>query len=150
MKAKRIEFMIAAIRIALLGLLAVMSSPSPSSAQTGTVQLVITKAEFIFGVEGGGGTLNFRGVQYPLTVGGVSLGASIGISTTNLVGTVSNIFNPGDIAGTYSAAGGGAAVIVGAGGVQMRNARGVILNLQGNSVGLNFSLDVSGITIGLR
>jgi hypothetical protein len=149
-KIKCVRSMTAALRIALLGLMALMIRPGESLAQTATIQIVITKAEFIFGVEGGGGTLNFRGYQYPLTVGGVSLGASIGISTTQLVGTVSNIFRPEDIVGTYSAVGGGVAVIVGGGGVQMQNARGVILNLQGSSVGLDFSLNVSGITIGLR
>jgi hypothetical protein len=34
--------------------------------------------------------------------------------------------------------------------VRLRNANGVVLELRGRQVGLQFSLDVSGIVIGLR
>ena len=54
---------------------------------------------------------------------------------------------PGDIAGTYSAIGAGAAVAGGAGGVALQNARGVILELHGVKVGVELSAAVGGVTI---
>ena len=75
----------------------------PAEAATGSVSLHIASAGFIFGVTGGSGTLTFRGQQFPLRVGGISAGALIGVSATDLVGTASNLHSPGDIAGIYSA-----------------------------------------------
>jgi hypothetical protein len=54
---------------------------------------------------------------------------------------------PGDIAGSYSAIGAGAAVAGGAGGVQLQNARGVILQLHGVKVGVELSAAVGGVTV---
>ena len=138
------------LRTALLGLLAFAGCMTPSQADNGGIQIVLTKAEFIVGIQGGSGVLSFQGNNYPLSVGGVSLGADIGISTTQLTGTVSNLFNPADIQGSYVAGGGSAAVIVGASVVQLQNQKGVTLNLSGPSYGLNFTLDVNGLTLSLR
>ena len=67
-----------------------------------------------------------------------------------LVGRAYNMRRPSDIAGTYTAAGAGVAVIRGPSVVRLRNANGVVLELRGRQVGLEFSLDVSGIVIGMR
>src|SRR5208282_5928650 len=62
---------------------------APAEAATGSVALHIASAGFIFGVTGGSGTLTFRGRQYPLSIGGISAGALIGASATDLIGTAS-------------------------------------------------------------
>jgi hypothetical protein len=138
--------------LALLGLVAfaVASLPATSQAETGSVRFVITKAGFIVGVGGGSGTLSFKGRQYPLSVGGVSLGATIGASKTELVGRALNMGRPSDIAGTYSAIGAGAAVAAGAGVVTLQNSKGVVLELKGRKVGLEASVAVSGMEISMR
>ena len=51
-------------------------------------------------MQGGNGTLTFRGKSYPLNIGGVGLGATIGASRAVLVGTASNLHSAGDIVGT--------------------------------------------------
>jgi hypothetical protein len=135
------------VRAAVLGLLASAGLATPSQAETGTVRVVFTKAGFIVGVGGGQGVLTFRGKNYPFRVSGASLGATIGASTTKLVGKALNIRGPGDIAGTYSALGAGAALAAGAGGVQLQNANGVILQLTGAKVGVEFSAALAGVTI---
>ena len=56
----------------------------PAEAATAAVSLHIASAGFIFGVTGGSGTLTFRGQRYPLRVGGISAGALIGVSATDL------------------------------------------------------------------
>ena len=138
--------------LALLGLvaLAVVSLPVPSRAETGSVHFVVTKAGFIVGVGGGSGTLTFQGRRYPLSVGGVSFGATIGASKTELVGRALNMHRPSDIAGTYSAIGAGAAVAAGAGVVTLQNSKGVVLELKGRKIGLEASVAISGLEISLR
>ena len=132
---------------AVLGLVAVASASTASQAETGSVRVVFTKAGFIVGVGGGRGILTFRGHHYPFTVSGMSFGATIGASTTQLAGRALNMHAPGDIAGSYSAIGAGAAVAGGAGGVALQNARGVVLELHGVKVGVELSASVGGVTI---
>ena len=141
-------------RIRFLGvaltLLALFGTASPSRADTGTVRVVFTKGGFIVGVGGGHGVLKFRGHNYPFTVSGMSVGFTIGASTTNLVGKALNLQNAADIQGTYTAAGAGGALAAGAGGVQLQNQKGVILQLAGGKVGVELSAAVGGVTITLQ
>jgi len=97
------------------------------------------------GVGGGRGILTFRGHNYPFRVSGMSFGATIGASTNKMIGQALNMRAPGDIAGTYSAVGAGAAL--GAGGVQLQNGKGVILQLHGVKAGVELSASVGGVTI---
>ncbi len=122
---------------------------APAEAATGSISLHIASAGFIFGVTGGSGTLTFRGAQYPLRIGGISAGALVGVSATDLVGTASNLHAPGDIAGIYSAIGAGMSVAGGRSAAQLSNANGVVLRLRGRQVGFSFSIDLSGMSISL-
>jgi len=140
----RRSILISAAALAGLGL------STSAEAATGSVRLKIVSGGFIVGVGGGSGVLIFRGVRYPLSVGGVSLGATIGISGTELVGEAFHLHDARDIEGTYGAASAGLAVAGGAGVVQLSNSRGVLLRLSGRQVGFKLSLAVSGLTISLK
>jgi hypothetical protein len=135
---------------AMLGLSGTTGFVTPSRAETGQVAVVFTKGGFIVGVGGGEGVLVFRGKRYPFTVSGMSVGATIGASTTKLVGRALNLRGPASIEGNYSAIGAGGALAGGAGGVQLQNANGVILQLSGPKVGVELSAAVAGVTIRLR
>ncbi len=137
------------VQLALAGLL-VSGMATSAQAETGAVRVVFTKGGFIIGVGGGHGVLTFRGRHYPFRVSGMSIGATIGASTTNLVGHALNIRSPGDIAGNYGAIGAGGALAAGAGGVQLQNERGVILQLHGAKVGVELSAAVGGVQIALE
>jgi hypothetical protein len=137
------------IQLALAGLL-VSSLTTAAQAETGAVRVVFTKGGFIIGVGGGRGVLTFRGHHYPFRVSGMSFGATIGASTTDLVGRALNMHSPGDIAGNYSAIGAGGALAAGAGGVQLQNEKGVILQLHGVKVGVELSAAVGGVQIALE
>lgn len=123
---------------------------SASIADTGTVSVVFTKGGFIVDVGGGQGVLTFRGKRYPFTVSGMSLGLSIGASTSKFVGKAFNLRRPGDLAGSYVTVGAGGAVAAGAGGVQLQNANGVILQLSGARIGAEVSAAVGGVTITMQ
>ncbi len=132
---------------AMLGLVGLASFSTTSRAETGSVRVVFTKAGFIVGVGGGRGILTFRGHDYPFSVSGMSLGATIGGSTNKMIGRALNMRAPGDIAGSYSTIGAGGALAGGAGGVQLQNANGVVLQLHGVKAGLELSAAVGGVTI---
>ena len=134
-----------------LGVLASASLSTPSRAETGTIRAVFTSGGFIVGVGGGQGVLTFRGHHYPFTVSGMSVGFTIGASTTQMQGHALHLRTAADIQGTYSAIGAGGALAAGAGGVQLQNNRtGVVLQLAGARVGVELSAAVGGVTIALR
>jgi hypothetical protein len=147
MKKNRTRIFRTLICGAILGLVTVASVPTASQAETGSVRVVFTKGGFIIGVGGGRGVLTFRGHHYPFTVSGMSFGATIGASTSQLAGRALNMHAPSDIAGTYNAIGAGAALAGGAGGVQLQNAKGVVLQLHGVKVGVELSASVGGVTV---
>jgi hypothetical protein len=122
---------------------------TPSSAETGQIRISAGKAGFIVGVGGGSGTLTFKGKTYRLSVGGISVG-TIGIAQVNLSGTARNLRTAADIAGTYSAVGAGIAVVGGTKVAQLQNGNGVVITLRGAQVGVDLSLNLSGMTISLQ
>ena len=147
MKKYRTGMMLAAV----LGLLASAGVATPSLAEVGQVAVVFTKGGFIVGVGGGRGVLTFKGRHYPFRVGGMSVGFTIGASTTHLQGNALNLRSPADIQGSYSVIGAGGALAAGAGGVQLQNNQtGVILQLTGGKVGVELSAAVGGVTITLE
>ena len=84
-----------------------------------------------------------------MRIGGISAGATIGASGTELVGTAYHLHSPADIEGIYSAIGAGLSVAGGRSAAQLSNAKGVVLRLRGRQIGFMFSLDLSGMQISL-
>ena len=120
------------------------------AAPDGTIDLTLYKAGFIVGGSGGSGTLKFKGKQYPVDIGGVSLGATIGASKAELIGEVYNLKQPSDIEGTYTAVQAGVAVAGGGKVAELKNSKGVVLKVQGKQVGLELALDLSGMEVKLK
>ena len=137
-------------RLALAVFLVTGVLPTAAQAETGAVRVVFTKGGFIVGVGGGEGVLTFRGHHYRFNVSGMSVGFTIGASTTKFTGQALNLRSPGDIQGTYAVIGAGGALAAGAGGVQLQNEKGVILQLAGAKVGVELSAAVGGVTIALK
>jgi hypothetical protein len=121
----------------------------PAQAATGVVYMKITSGGFILGATGGRGTLTFAGQVYPISIGGISAGLTIGFSETELDGIASHLHVPGDIQGQYSQFGAGMAVAGGVEVARLSSARGVRLRLRGRQVGFMFSVDLSGMTLSL-
>jgi hypothetical protein len=140
------------LRTCLVALLALVGASVSSAvyADSGTVRISVFKGGWVIGGSGGSGVLNFRGRQYPLSVGGLSAGLVFGASQTNFSGRVTNIRSPSDVAGVYGAAGGGLAVIGGVRAIVLRNEKGAVLSLSGRQIGLMANLDLSGMAISLQ
>jgi hypothetical protein len=126
-----------------------LGASAPSRAESGTVRLHIVKVGFILGVGGGQGVLYYHGHRYPLTIGGIGIG-SLGVAAVDLVGTAHHLRSPADIAGTYGAAGAGAAIVGGAAVATLQNDKGVVLNVRGVQAGFQVSLGLAGMTISFR
>jgi hypothetical protein len=122
---------------------------APSYAETCSVRLHIVKAGFIIGMGGGHGTLFCHGQAYRLSIGGIGIG-SLGIAAVDLVGTASHLRVPGDIVGTYGAAGAGATFVGGAQVASLQNDKGVLLQVHGVQAGFQVSLGLGGMTISFR
>ena len=145
----RIAFVSRRIAVVLIALAALIA-PSNLQAQQANIYIEIVSGGFILGVAGGSGTLTYMGKRYPLRVGGVSIGATIGVSKTRLSGQVYNLRKVSDIEGTYGAAEVGYSGIRGRSAARLKNTKGVILQVRGRQVGLELSADLSGMQISLR
>lgn len=139
-------------RAALVALFALVGAgvSSAAHADSGTIWIEEFKGGWFIGASGGSGTLIFHGRRYPLSIGGLSAGLVFGASATRLYGHVTNIRRPSDVVGVYGAAGAGAALVVGARAIVLRNEKGAVLTLSGRQVGLIANADLSGLAISLQ
>jgi lipid-binding SYLF domain-containing protein len=120
---------------------------SPAEAASGRIELRLVRAGFILGFGSGSGSLYFGGKRYRLNLGGVSLGATIGVASVDFVGRARNLRRPSDIEGTYKAVGAGVAAAGGGSVARLRNSRGVELEVRGKQIGFMASVDLSGLRI---
>jgi hypothetical protein len=118
-------------------------------APSGTITFHGGAVAFIAGVHWGGGTLHYKGKNYPLAVNGLSVG-EIGANNYNVSGEVYHLTKVSDIAGTYTAANAGATVVAGAGVLEMKNGAGVVIKAHEKSGGLDLKLGASGLKIKLK
>jgi len=140
-----------AIRGALIALTVTAAALATAAyADSGSIRFNVVKAGFVIGGSAGGGTLLFHGRRYPLSIGGISYGFTFGASATDFVGTVSNIRRPSDVNGIYGAAGAGAAIGRGVGGIVLTNQNGAVLTLSGRQAGLIVAADLNGLVITVR
>ncbi|AMN40835.1 hypothetical protein [Rhodoplanes sp. Z2-YC6860] len=137
-------------RSVLAALIVLFAGLTQARAESGTVTLTVYKGGWIIGGSAGGGTLNFRGRSYGLSVGGIDYGLVFGGSKTTFRGRVSNISRPSDVAGVYGAAGAGLAIGGGARGIVLTNQKGAVLELSGHQVGLMANADLSGLAITMK
>jgi hypothetical protein len=114
--------------------------------KVGMINVTMKSVAAGVGLSWGEGRLIFKDKTYPIKISGLSL-ASVGISTTNIVGDVYNLKNPEDIAGQYTALKAGAAAVVGMSGATARNGKGVVIDMLGDQKGLKVDLGASGFTI---
>lgn len=131
--------------VVLAGALAAPAVAAPDA----TIRFHGGSAAFLVGARWGSGTLRYRGRQYPLQVGGLSVGA-IGVSSYDLNGDVYHLRHLRDIEGTYAAVDVSATAGRGAGVLDMKNGAGVEIRASASSAGLKLSLAPSGVVIRLK
>ena len=126
---------------------AVAESPKQAVAQ---VSIDETQFGFIIGGSVGGGVLTYDGKKYPFKMGGLSLGANIGVSKLSAVGQVYDMKDISQFAGTYVRLTGSVALGGGVGDMTLKNENGVIMSLKGTTQGLQLNAGASGVTVTLE
>ena len=135
----------------MIALFAVVVPATSSLGQAaGYVRVKFVKAGLMVGAGGGSGVLSYLGRDYPFRISGLSLGVTAGASVIRLEGWASGIREVNDFTGTYSSVGAGGAFVGGLGGIHLRNAKGVVIELQGPRAGMEFATNLSKIKISLR
>jgi hypothetical protein len=130
---------------------AILSSAPAMAADTPDATITFTggAVAFIGGVSWGGGTLHYKGKDYPLQVGGLSLG-EVGIKKFDAKGEVYHLTKVSDIEGTYAAGSGNITVGAGVGGTQMQNSAGVVIHTGQTSAGASLKFGPTGVSIKLK
>ena len=114
---------------------------------SGKVIIDETQFGFIVGGSTGGGKLTFKGKEHDFKIGGLSVGANIGVSKMAAVGEVYDLNDLSKFPGTYTKLDAAVALGGGVGGLQMKNENGVIMRLESRTQGLQFNLGMSGVTV---
>jgi len=129
---------------------AISASAAAQGQPSAKIQFEIYKAGLVVGVSGGSGTLSYEGKDYPISIAGISLGATIGASKAEFVGDVFNLSAPEDIEGVYSGAKAGIAIAGGAKTAILKNSKGVELKVSGEQIGVELTLDLNGMDVRLE
>jgi hypothetical protein len=140
--------------VAALGAAVLMAGASAApavavAAPSATITMHGGSAAFVVGARWGSGRLHYRGHSYALKIGGLGVGA-IGASSYDLRGTVENLRRVDDIEGTYGALDASATAGAGAGVLDMKNDKGVVIHATSTTAGLKLSLAPSGLVISLK
>ncbi len=115
-----------------------------------SVRIEVFSVAFIGQGQVGGGTLAFRGRNYPITVGGLGVGG-IGAAKLTASGRVYGLRQREDFAGAYVQLREGWAVgRAGKGRMVLKNDKGVTISLDTRRQGLQLSLGADGVLIGFK
>jgi len=101
------------------------------------------------GVTWGGGTLTYKGKDYPISVTGISAG-DVGVTKLEASGKVYNLKKLDDFDGNYTAAAAGATLAGGGSAVAMRNQNGVSVNLVATTQGVKLVLGGGGVEMKIK
>lgn len=135
---------------AIVAVAVLLASPALAQSQPdATIDLTARSVAAGVGYTWGGGTLHYRGKDYPLTVKGISV-IDIGISKFSARGDVFHLNKPEDINGIYHALAASAAVAGGGGVATLENDKGVRISMVTSAAGLQFKLAPEGVSIKLK
>jgi len=127
-----------------------LAQERPQGAPSGSVTIRQMQVAFIGSGAVGGGTLNYGGRGYPITVGGLGVGG-VGVSELKASGVVYGLRQREDFAGAYVQLRRGWALgDQGRGILWLQNNKGVTISLKTQRRGLALSLGADGVIIGFK
>lgn len=141
---------ITAIFLGLFLTVSGVASAQTNKTPSGTVSIDETQFGFIVGGSVGGGVLNYKGKAHKFKIGGISVGANIGVSKVAASGEVFDLSDLSKFAGTYVKLDGNATIGGGVGGTVLKNEHGVFMKLQTTQEGLQFNLSANGVEVKLE
>jgi len=132
-----------AFTLALSATLACAADPQPS----GTLKIDETQVMLIVGGTMGGGKLDFNGSVYDFKVGGLTVGAKVGVQDLRVSGDVYYLNDVSDFPGIYFEAQAGFSVVGGESGMWLKNDKGVTMHLISSNEGLAINIGVDGLQV---
>jgi len=140
---------IAAAVLAIAGCSGMMNTPTASSiaglSPSGNVTIT---EDFVTGLGGGNGTLEYQGRSYPFKVLGTVAGPGGGVEKISASGPVYKLASVSDFAGRYTQSTGKAGLSTsGNSDLWLENSAGVIMHLEGTSKGAMLTLGKDEIII---
>lgn len=150
-----------AVLSVVLGLLAGISQgaekktaekqPAASKSEKPDATLRLSGGSFAVGIgfSWGGGTLTFKGKDYPISVNGLSLG-KLGISGASASGEVFGLKDLRDFNGNYNAAGAGLTVAGGRTAIALKNEKGVRVLITSTTRGFDVTVGGGGVTMKIK
>ena len=127
-----------------------MAQERPTGKPSATITIHQIQVAFVGSAAIGGGTLNYGGHSYPLSVNGLGVGG-IGASQLSASGVVYGLRNREDLAGVYGQIRAGWALgDQGGGTLWLKNDKGVAMKLRTQRQGLQLALGADGVVIGFK
>jgi hypothetical protein len=133
----------------VLGLTFGIAAAEEDEKPDATIRLSGGSVGAIVGVSWGSGTLTYKGKEYPITVGGLSVG-EVGATKIDATGKVYHLKKLEDFSGKYAAV--SAEATVGGGGslTAMKNQNGVVVKLGATTQGVAFAIGPSGVDMKIK
>ena len=141
--------MIGLVSILALGFCLTAAQAAEDKAPDATLRLSGGSVAAGVGLNWGGGTLTYKGKEYPVDVKGLSVG-DVGATKIEASGKVYNLKSLDDFNGNYTAAGAGAAVAGRASAAIMKNQNGVTVELVSTTQGVKVTAGGGGVQMKIK
>jgi hypothetical protein len=141
-------FMLATVAALAIGL-TVARAEEKEKTPDATLRLSGGSVAAGIGVNWGGGTLSYKGKEYPVDVKGLSVG-DVGVAKIEASGKVYNLKSLEDFDGNYTAAAGGVTAAGGASAAVMKNQSGVTVELVSTTQGVKVTIGAAGVDMKIK
>ena len=147
--APTLKAALVAAMLAMAGCSGMMNTPTAQSvASLSPAGNVTITEDFVTGVGGGSGTLEYQGRTYPFKVVGTVAGPGGGLEKISASGPIYKLASVSDFGGRYTQSTGKAGLSSsGSNDLWLENSAGVIMHLQGTSTGAMLTLGKDEIFI---
>jgi hypothetical protein len=122
---------------------------APSGPPDATVSIDIAQASYYGSAAAGGGTLQYQGRSYPISVKAVG-GGGLGAQTIHATGKVFHLKSLAAFPGTYTGARSGLTLLNGRMHERLANDKGTVIYLTGRTSGLSTNYGIDKFIIELR
>ncbi len=143
------RWMIGVMTVLAVGLAVGVVQAKSKRVPSATLRLHEGSVAAGIGISWGGGTLTYKGKEYPVSVNGLSVG-DVGVSKIEASGKVYGLKSLADFDGNYTAVKAGMTVAGGGSVAAMRNQNGVTVELVATTRGVKFTLGGAGVDMKIK
>lgn len=136
------------LALALIGCLSGFNAVAEDEQPSGTVTIEELQVMVIVGGDHGHGTLSYDGADHAFKASGLKLGG-IGVHKKDMHGSVYRLTTLDHFNGIYFLAEAGLTLAKGAGGLWLKNDKGVVMHLRSSTEGVALSIGVEGLKVSL-